>query len=59
LKLLRAMIANPNGTQQDWATATGVAKSNVNRRLMRLEGEGLVHGANGRWTVTATGRRTV
>jgi hypothetical protein len=58
-KLLRAMIANPNGTQQDWATATSVAKSNVNRRLMRLEGKGFVHGANGRWTVTATGRRTV
>jgi archaellum biogenesis ATPase FlaH len=58
-KLLRAMIANPNGTQQAWATATSVAKSNVNRRLMRLEGKGFVHGANGRWTVTATGRRTV
>jgi DNA-binding MarR family transcriptional regulator len=53
------MIVNPNGTQQDWAKATGVAKSNVNRRLKRLEEDGLVHGANGRWTVTATGRRTV
>jgi hypothetical protein len=58
-KLLRAMIANPNGTQQAWATATSVAKSNVNRRLMRLEEKGLVHGAHGKWTVTATGRRTV
>ena len=58
-KLLRAMIANPNGTQQDWATATSVAKSNVNRRLMRLEGKGLVHGADGRWTVTPAGKRTV
>ena len=53
------MIANPNGTQEAWATATSVAKSNVNRRLMRLEGKGLVHGADGRWTVTATGKRAV
>ncbi len=58
-KLVRAMVANPKGTQQDWATATGVVKSNVNRRLMRLKREGLVHGADGRWTVTETGRRTV
>jgi AAA domain/Winged helix-turn-helix DNA-binding len=58
-KLLRAMIADPDGTQQDWATATKVAKSNVNRRLKRLQEDGLVHGADGRWTVTATGTRTV
>jgi archaellum biogenesis ATPase FlaH len=56
-KLLQVMVANPKGTQQDWATATGVAKSNVNRRLMRLKGEGLVRSAGGRWTVTLTGRR--
>jgi AAA domain len=56
-KLLRAMLAKPKGTQQDWATATGVVKSNVNRRLMRLKGEGLVRGAGGRWTVTPAGRR--
>jgi hypothetical protein len=58
-KLLRAMTADPSGTQADWATATGVAKSNVNRRLKRLEGEGLVHGADGRWTVTPAGKRTI
>jgi AAA domain-containing protein len=58
-KLLRAMIADPNGTQQAWATATGVAKSNVNRRLKHLEGEGFVHGAGGRWAVTPTGKRPV
>jgi hypothetical protein len=58
-KLLRAMIANPNATQAEWARATGVATSNVNRRLGRLEGEGLVQRARGRWTVTETGRRAV
>ena len=56
-KLLGAMVANPDGTQQDWATATGVAKSNVNRRLMRLKGKGLVRKADGGWTVTKKGTR--
>ena len=58
-KLLRAMIADPSGTQEDWATATGVVKSNVNRRLMRLKREGLVQRADGSWTVTPAGKRTV
>jgi archaellum biogenesis ATPase FlaH len=58
-RLLRAMIADPDGTQADWAAATGVAKSNVNRRLTRLKGEGLVQGAGRTWTVTATDKRTV
>jgi hypothetical protein len=56
-KLLRAMVANPKGTQEDWATATGVAKSNVNRRLMRLKGAGLVRGAGRKWSVTLAGRK--
>jgi hypothetical protein len=56
-KLLQAMIAEPKGTQQDWATATGVVKSNVNRRLMGLKGKRLARVANGRWTVTENGRR--
>jgi archaellum biogenesis ATPase FlaH len=56
-KLLRAMVANPDGTQQNWATAIGVVKSNVNRRLMRLKGEGLVRRADGGWAVTKKGRR--
>jgi AAA domain-containing protein len=58
-KLLQAMIADPSGTQEQWATATGVVKSNVNRRLMRLKRAGLVHGTDGRWTVTPAGKRTV
>ena len=53
------MIADPSGTQEEWGAATGVVKSNVNRRLMRLKREGLVHGADGRWTVIPAGRRTI
>jgi hypothetical protein len=58
-KLLRAMIADPSGTQADWAAATSVAKSNVNRRLWRLEKEGLAERDAGRWTVTPAGKRTI
>jgi len=58
-KLLRAMIADPNATQADWARATGVAKSNVNRRLARLQRSGLVHGSRGKWAVTEKGKGTV
>jgi AAA domain len=58
-KLLRAMIADPNGTQSDWASTTCVAKSNVNRRLARLQLSGLVRGSRGRWRVTDEGKRTV
>ena len=58
-KLLRAMIADPSGTQADWATATGVVKSNVNRRLARLQRSGLVHGSGGKWDVTPAGKRTI
>jgi hypothetical protein len=57
VKLLRAMIADPNGTQEEWATATGVVKSNLNRRLTRLQRSGLVHSSAGKWTVAPTGRR--
>ena len=57
--LLRAMVADPGGSQADWATATDVAKSTVYRRLKRLQEDGLVHGADGRWTVTRAGRRTI
>ena len=56
-KLLRAMIADPNATQADRASATRVAKSNVNRRLTRLQRSGLVHGSGGRWGVTEKGKR--
>jgi DNA-binding IclR family transcriptional regulator len=58
-KLLRAMIADPNATQADWARATGVAKSNVNRRLTRLQRGGLVRSSRGKWLVTKVGRVTV
>lgn len=57
--LVRAMMADPTGTQADWASATCVAKSNVNRRLARLQSSGLVRGSGGKWRVTEEGKRTV
>ena len=57
--LLRAIVANPSGTQKDWAAATGVAKSSVNSRLMRLRGKGPVQGAGRSWTVTQKGRARI
>lgn len=57
--LLLAMIAEPNGTQQQWADAIGRAKSKVNSRLQRLKGEKLVDVMLGRWTVTPKGRKCV
>ncbi len=55
--LIRTMIQNPTGTQQDWATAIGKAKSNVNGKLHRLKREKLVENALGKWVVTPKGRR--
>lgn len=57
LLLLRAMIANPAGTQADWGTAVGRVKSNVFNRLQRLKREKLVDVALGRWSVTTKGRK--
>jgi hypothetical protein len=57
LLLIRAMIENPTGTQQDWGRAIGRAKSNVCVRLQRLKGEKLVEVAVGKWSVTAKGRK--
>jgi hypothetical protein len=57
--LLLAMIADPAGTQQQWAQAIGRAKSSINARLQRLKGEKLVDAALGKWNVTAKGRAAV
>jgi hypothetical protein len=55
--LLKAMIAEPNATQQAWADAIGRAKSRVNRRLQKLRVERLVEETLGKWVVTTKGRK--
>jgi hypothetical protein len=55
IKLLRAMRADPSGTQRDWANAIGCSKSLVNKRMKKLEDGKLVEGSLGKWTVTAKG----
>jgi AAA domain len=55
--LLRAMIADPNGTQDNWAAAIDRAKSSVNSRLQTLKRDKLVDELLGKWNVTAKGRK--
>jgi hypothetical protein len=55
IKLLRAMHAEPNGSQLDWANAIGRAKSLVNKRLKKLEGEKMVEVSLGKWSLTRKG----
>jgi predicted transcriptional regulator len=42
LKLLKAMIANPEGTQAEWAKEIGRTKGRVNTRLQKLKQTKLV-----------------
>ncbi|MFZ2107471.1 MAG: hypothetical protein WAV18_19210, partial [Roseiarcus sp.] len=55
VKLLRAMHAEPNGSQLDWANAIGRAKSLVNKRLKKLKGEKMVEASLGKWSITRKG----
>jgi uncharacterized lipoprotein YmbA len=59
LALLRAMAANPDGTQLDWALATGIhSKSAVNVRIQRLRGKKLVEERlSGKWRLTPKGQK--
>ena len=57
--LLRAMIAEPNATQQAWAIAIGRARGRVNAHLKKLRAEKLAQVSLGKWIVTAKGRRAV
>ncbi|MCW2285687.1 hypothetical protein M2323_001981 [Rhodoblastus acidophilus] len=59
IALLRAMIANPTGSQRDWGAAIGKAKSNVNGRLQTLKREKLVEDILGKWRVTDKGQKAV
>jgi hypothetical protein len=57
--LLRAMSADPAGTQQAWAAAIGRAKSSVNIKLQRLAKEKLVEVTLGRYFITDKGRKAL
>jgi hypothetical protein len=55
LSLLRAMIANPEGTQAEWGIAIGRAKGRVNAKLQNLKKLKLVEEGLGKWRVTSKG----
>jgi hypothetical protein len=52
LALLRAMIAEPDGTQAEWGKAINRAKSSVNAKLQKLKRLKLVEEGLGKWRVT-------
>jgi hypothetical protein len=55
LRLLRAMAANPDGTQAEWAAEIGRAKGSVNDRLQKLKKLKLVEEGLGKWRLTPKG----
>jgi len=55
--LLRAMLNDPDGTQRDWATASGLSKSTLNDRLVALQKERLVEKVKGAWRITEKGKK--
>jgi hypothetical protein len=57
LALLRAMIADPDGTQAQWGNAIGRAKSRVNTKLQKLKQLKLVEEGLGKWRASAKGIR--
>jgi hypothetical protein len=60
IELLKAMIANPSGTQSDWARDIGRSKSSVNNRLQNLKRDRLVEElVKGKWRVTTKGIKAV
>jgi hypothetical protein len=57
LALLRAMIANPDGTQAEWGNAIGRAKGRVNAKLQKLKQIRLVEEGLGKWRITPKGMK--
>ena len=55
LELLRAMLAEPKGTQRDWAMKINLSVSTVNQKLKILEGEKLVKKILDAWFLTPNG----
>jgi hypothetical protein len=52
IALITAIIAEPKGTQRDWARAIGKAVSAVSCQLTKLKSQKLVDQSLGRWKVT-------
>jgi hypothetical protein len=57
IALLKAMIAEPEGTQDDWGKVIGRTKSRVNDRLHKLKTHKFVEHELGKWRVTSKGRK--
>jgi hypothetical protein len=55
IALLKAILAEPNGSQSSWGIAIGRSKSIVNRKLQKLRQEKLVEVTLGRWTLLPKG----
>jgi hypothetical protein len=61
LALLKAMAAEPKGTQDGWAAAVGCSKSTVNANLQNLKHQRLIEKALGRgkWRITPKGIKEI
>jgi hypothetical protein len=58
LALLRAMLANPDGSQLEWAFAIGIkAKSTINWKLQKLKTRRFVEDGLGKWRLTPKGQK--
>jgi len=53
IRLLKAIAANPNGSQAQWATEIGRSKSSANDRLHKLKHSNVVKEAFGKWRLTS------
>jgi hypothetical protein len=58
LRLLKAMLENPRGTQEKWGIEIGRTKGPVNTRLQKLKQQRLVEeGLDGKWRLTPKGKK--
>jgi hypothetical protein len=59
LALLRAMAANPDGTQLEWLFAIGLrSKNSVTKKLQKLKaGKFVEEGLGGKWRLTPKGQK--
>jgi predicted transcriptional regulator len=58
LALLRAMAANPDGTQLEWAFAIGIRSKGISKKLQKLKTMKLVEERlGGKWRLTPKGQK--